>query len=205
MGENFLKQTINDSKAKEAQNRSDEMEEIKLHRAQSQSKIDQDDSRIDSIKQEKFKELEAVKRSRSKSRGYDEENVQSSYMQEKREREQELVQLANRSTNMSWEAESRELQMRQERNKELAQLANRTIDVDIENEVKMKEQSLKEERNRELALLSSRKTEMSSDPEYKEISKGEEAAKEFFEIPSKTESDFDMEKSEQIWNERAEE
>jgi len=233
--ENFLKQTINDSKAKEAKNRSDEMEEIKLHRAQSQSKIDQDDSRIDSIKQEKLKELEAVKRSRSKSRGYDEENVQSSYMQEKREREQELVQLANRSTNMSWEAESRELQMRQERNKELAQLANRTIDVDIENEVKMKEQSLKEERNRELALLSnrkvqsfeapsedktlklkeernkeleilsSRKTEMSSDPEYKEISKGEEAAKEFFEIPSKTESDFDMEKSEQIWNERAEE
>merc|ERR1719356_366999 len=154
--ENFLKQTINDSKAKEAKNRSDEMEEIKLHTALSQSKIDQDDSRIDSIKQEKLKELEAVKRSRSKSRGYDEENVQSSYMREKREREQELVQLANRSTNMSWEAESRELQMRQERNKELAQLANRTIDVDIENEVKMKEQSLKEERNRELQMRQER-------------------------------------------------
>merc|ERR1711915_73063 len=166
-------------KAKEAKNRSDEMEEIKLHRAQSQSKIDQDDSRIDSIKQEKLKELEAVKRSRSKSRGYDEENVQSSYMQEKREREQELVQLANRSTNMSWEAESRELQMRQERNKELAQLANRTIDVDIENEVKMKEQSLKEERNGELALLSNRKVQSFEAPsEDKTLKLKEERNKE---------------------------
>merc|ERR1719153_1643807 len=105
---NFLRQATVDAKMKET-NSKQEMEEIKLHRALSQNKIDQEESK-------------------------DEDSVQNSYLQEKRERELELLQLANRSTNMSWETENRELQLREERNKELSELVNRTVDTDLESE-----------------------------------------------------------------------
>merc|ERR1719225_194762 len=104
------------------------------------NKLDQEESKADILKQEKMRELEAVKRSRSKSRAKDDESLQNSYLQEKRERELELQQLTNRNTNMSWETENRELQMREERNKELAELVNRTtVDVESDNEIKKKE------------------------------------------------------------------
>jgi len=234
--DNFLRQANVDAKAKEVTTKQDEMEEIKLHRAVSQTKLDQDESKSDLIKQEKLRELEAIKRSRSKSRGKDDESVQNSYLQEKQERELELLQLANRSTNMSWETENRELQLREERNKELAELVNRTVDDNSENDVRTKEKILKDERNRELALLANRKVEnidMTAENkttllkeerrrELEEISNRkvdldyaqqtkeslikEERAKELFEITNRvSDAEFDMEKSEQIWNERAEE
>ena len=64
----------------------------------------------ESIRNEKLMELEAVKRSRSKSRARDEieDLVQNSYSQEKRERELELMQLANRNANMTWQPENKE-------------------------------------------------------------------------------------------------
>jgi len=157
--DNFLRQATVDAQAKESATKQEEMEEIKLHRALSLNKLDQDESKADLLKQEKLKELDAVKRSRSKSRAKDDESVQNSYLLEKREREIELLQLANRSTNMSWESENRELHLREERNKELAELVNRTVDVESENEVRRKDQILKDERNRELALLANRKVE----------------------------------------------
>lgn len=234
--DNFLRQAKVDAKAKEMKTKQDEMEEIKLHRAVSQTKLDQDESKADIIKQEKLKELEAIKRSRSKSRGKDDESLQNSYLQEKQERELELLQLSNRSTNMSWETENRELQLREERNKELAELVNRTVDDNTENDVRTKEKILKDERNRELALLANRKVENidiakenkttllreERRRELEEISNRkidvdnvqqnkenlikEERAKELFEITNRVnDAEFDMEKSEQIWNERAEE
>jgi len=157
--DNFLRQATVDAQAKESATKQEEMEEIKLHRALSLNKLDQDESKADLLKQEKLKELDAVKRSRSKSRAKDDESVQNSYLLEKREREIELLQLANRSTNMSWESENRELHLREERNKELAELVNRTVDVESENEVRRKDQILKDERNIELALLANRKVE----------------------------------------------
>lgn len=234
--DNFLRQAKVDAKAKEMKTKQDEMEEIKLHRAVSQTKLDQDESKADIMKQEKLKELEAIKRSRSKSRGKDDESLQNSYLQEKQERELELLQLSNRSTNMSWETENRELQLREERNKELAELVNRTVDDNTENDVRTKEKILKDERNRELALLANRKVENidiaaenkttllreERRRELEEISNRkidvdnvqqnkenlikEERAKELFEITNRvSDAEFDMEKSEQIWNERAEE
>jgi len=157
--DNFLRQATVDAQAKESATKQEEMEEIKLHRALSLNKLDQDESKAELLKQEKLKELDAVKRSRSKSRAKDDESVQNSYLLEKREREIELLQLANRSTNMSWESENRELHLREERNKELAELVNRTVDVESENEVRRNDQILKDERNRELALLANRKVE----------------------------------------------
>merc|ERR1711892_1457649 len=234
--DNFLRQATVDAQAKESATKEGEMEEIKLHRALSLNKLDQDESKADLLKQEKLKELDAVKRSRSKSRAKDDESVQNSYLLEKREREIELLQLANGSTNMSWESENRELHLREERNKELAELVNRTVDVESENEVRRKDQILKDERNRELALLANRKVEnieitsedktsllkeerqkeleelsnRKVDIDYTQLNKEsvlkEERAKELYEISNRTtDTEFDMEKSEQIWNERAEE
>merc|ERR1719232_1230910 len=235
--ESFLRQATVDAQAKESKAKQEEMEEIKIHRAMSFNKLDQEESKADILKQEKMRELDAVKRSRSKSRAKDDESVQNSYLQEKRERELELQQLANRSTNMSWESENRELQLREERNKELAELVNRTVDVETDNEIKKKEKILKDERNRELSLLSNRKVEnietLGEDKtsllkeerrkELEEISNRkieidfnqqqskenvlrEERAKELFEIVNRvTDAESEMEKSEQIWNERAEE
>merc|ERR1719232_984277 len=235
--ESFLRQATVDAQAKESKAKHEEMEEIKIHRAMSFNKLDQEESKADILKQEKMRELDAVKRSRSKSRAKDDESVQNSYLQEKRERELELQQLANRSTNMSWESENRELQLREERNKELAELVNRTVDVESDNEIKKKEKILKDERNRELSLLSNRKVEnietLGEDKtsllkeerrkELEEISNRkieidfnqqqskenvlrEERAKELFEIVNRvTDAESEMEKSEQIWNERAEE
>eukprot|EP00092_Neocalanus_flemingeri_P004841 GFUD01005209.1.p1 GENE.GFUD01005209.1~~GFUD01005209.1.p1 ORF type:complete len:1622 (-),score=474.54 GFUD01005209.1:150-5015(-) len=234
--ENFLRQASVDAKAKETNNKQEEMEEIKFHRAISQTKLDQEESKTDIIKQEKLRELEAVKRSRSKSNAEDDESVQNSYLQEKRLRELELLQLANRSTTMSWESDNRELQLREERNKELAELVNRTVDVDSESEVTRKDKIMKEERNTELALLSNRKVEsvditkennttLVKEERRKELEElsnrnleidwernntesliKEERAKELLEISKrKTNADSEMEKSEQIWNERAEE
>lgn len=189
--DNFLKQAKVDVKAKEMKTKQDEMEEIKLHRAVSQTKLDQDESKADIMKQDKLRELEAVKRSRSKSRGKDDESVQNSYLQEKQERELELLQLANRSTNMSWETENRELQLREERNKELAELVNRTVDDNSENDVRTKEKILKDERNRELALLANRKVEnIDMAAENKTTLLKEERRRELEEI-SNRKVDFD--------------
>ena len=234
--ESFLRQATVDAQAKESKAKQEEMEEIKIHRAMSFNKLDQEESKADILKQEKMRELDAVKRSRSKSRAKDDESLQNSYLQEKRERELELQQLTNRNTNMSWETENRELQMREERNKELAELVNRTIDVESDNEIKKKEKTLKDERNRELALLAHRKVEnietinedktsllkeerrkeleeianRNIDIEFKQQSTEshlrEERAKELYEVSNRvTEAENEMEKSEQIWNERAEE
>merc|ERR1719232_1933165 len=234
--ESFLRQATVDAQAKESKAKQEEMEEIKIHRAMSFNKLDQEESKADILKQEKMRELDAVKRSRSKSRAKDDESLQNSYLQEKRERELELQQLTNRNTNMSWETENRELQMREERNKELAELVNRTIDVESDNEIKKKEKTLKDERNRELALLAHRKVEnietinedktsllkeerrkeleeianRNIDIDFKQQSTEshlrEERAKELYEVSNRvTEAENEMEKSEQIWNERAEE
>jgi len=233
----FLKQASVDAQSKESKSKQEEMEEIKIHRAMSLNKLDQEEFKPDILKQEKMRELEAVKRSRSKSRAKDDESLQNSYLQEKRERELELQQLTNRNTNMSWETENRELQMREERNKELAELVNRTtVDVESDNEIKKKEKTLKDERNRELALLANRKVEnieaihedktsLLKEERRKELEEianrnidfdfnqqnresqlREERAKELYEISNRvTEAESEMEKSEQIWNERAEE
>merc|ERR1719341_1480388 len=223
--DNFLRQAKVDAKAKEMKTKQDEMEEIKLHRAVSQTKLDQEESKADIMKQEKLRELEAVKRSRSKSRGKDDESMQNSYLQEKQERELELLQLANRSTNMSWETENRQLQLREERNKELAELVNRTVEDNSENDVRTKEKILKDERNRELALLANRKVEnIDMAAENKTTLLKEERRRDLEEISNrKIDLDyaqqnkesiikeerakelFEMAKSEQIWNERAEE
>merc|ERR1712123_113066 len=81
--DNFLRQATVDAQAKESATK---QEEIKLHRALSLNKLDQDESKADLLKQEKLKELDAVKRSRSKSKAKDDESVQNSYLLEKRER-----------------------------------------------------------------------------------------------------------------------
>ena len=52
--------------------------------------------------------------------------MQNSYLQENREREQELVQLAARNTGIAWQPDIRELPTtREERNRELVELAAR--------------------------------------------------------------------------------
>jgi len=162
--------------------------------------------------------------------------MQNSYLQEKRERELELLQLANRSTNMAWESDNRELQLREDRNKELAEIVNRTVDVDLESEITRKDRIIKEERNNELALLtnrkfesvditkdskttllkeerrkeleelSNRKIEIDWEHSNKECIIKEETAKEVSELSKRrTDANSEIEKSEQIWNERAEE
>jgi len=233
--DNFLRQTVSDSKVKEASNRKEEMEEIKLFRTLSQNKEDNEESKAELMKQEKLRELEAVKRSRSRSRAKDEESVNNSYLKEKHERELELIQLANRNTNMSWESENKELQMREERNRELAELVNRPINIDSEgeNEMKRKEMMMKEERNKELSFLSNRKIEHHNLDEDRTKMLREERKKELDEISNRkadhgqenkeiilkesileeqkdmvtraTIEEFDLEQSQQIWNERAEE
>merc|ERR1719219_2698639 len=96
--------------------------------------LETDRAALDAKQQEKLRELEAVARSRSKSRQRDyteqEEDdgdlVQNSYLQEKREREQELVQLAARNTSLAWQPDTREVtSTREERNRELAEVAAR--------------------------------------------------------------------------------
>jgi len=200
--DNFLRQATVDAKTKET-NSKQEMEEIKLHRALSQNKIDQEESKADIIKQEKLKELEAVKRSRSKSRANDEESVQNSYLQEKRERELELLQLANRSTNMSWETENRELQLREERNKELAELVNRTVETELESEPAGKDQIQRDERNKELALLANRKVDsIDLIQEDKTTLLKEERRKELEEIANrKVEIEWENNNKEQLFKE----
>jgi len=200
--DNFLRQATVDAKMKET-NSKQEMEEIKLHRALSQNKIDQEESKADIIKQEKLKELEAVKRSRSKSRAKDEDSVQNSYLQEKRERELELLQLANRSTNMSWETENRELQLREERNKELSELVNRTVDTDLESEPAGKDKIQRDERNKELALLTNRKVDsIDIIQEDKTTLLKEERRKELEEIANrKVEIEWENNNKEQLFKE----
>jgi len=201
--ENFLRQAIVDAQAKESKAKQGEMEEIKLHRAMSLNKLDQEESKTDILKQEKLRELDEVKRSRSKSRAKDDESAQNSYLQEKRERELELLQLANRSTNMSWESENRELQMREERNRELAELVNRTVDIESENEIKKKEKMVKDERNRELAILANRKVDnIEIVAEDKTSLLREERRKELEEISNrKVDIDFNQKSKESLLRE----
>jgi len=132
--ENFLKQTSQNELNRNFQNSTnEELHLLKLQRAASQGKMDQEEGNqaAETIRNEKLMELEAVKRSRSKSRARDENEdlILNSYSQEKRERELELMQLANRNANMTWQPDNKEPSIsREERNRELAEIANRTIE-----------------------------------------------------------------------------
>ena len=192
--DNFLRQVSQNSKHVENKSTTNELQQIKLHRTASQGHIDsRDNDKIGehSGKQEKLLELEAVKRSRSRSRAAEETEdvVHNSYSQEKRERELELLQLANRNTNMAWQPENeKDLQLRDDRNRELAELANRSLEcVDIPED---KALLIKEERRRELESLSDQKNDYSWDTMMQD---------------KNAEQMTDLEISQQIWNERAEE
>jgi hypothetical protein len=159
--ENYLRQASLDmSGSKSSGNRNDELEEIKCMTAQNKTPNENKVATTEIVKQEKLQELEEVKRSRSKSRDGTKEiegKVQNSYLQEKQERDLELLQIANRSANICWEPERKENQLRQERNKELAELSNRTVEV---AGIKDNYECAKEERYQELAMLSNRKPDI---------------------------------------------
>ena len=128
--DNFLRQVTGQTRpAERLQPATEELQQIKLQRAASQTE-ERESKAIDVKQQEKLQELEAVKRSRSKSRHRDERSgeedvVQNSYTLEKRERELELQQLTGRNTNMSWQPENREETLREERSRELAEITAR--------------------------------------------------------------------------------
>ena len=118
--ENFLRQITQTQNCKALDNKctSDELQQLKLQRAMSQGKLDT----AENTKPDKHLDFEpeVVNRStRAKSRTADEPEdiVQSSYCQEKRERELELLQLANRNTNMSWQPEVPEPELRNDTNR----------------------------------------------------------------------------------------
>ena len=120
-----MRQVSQNSKHVENKSNANELQQIKLHRTASQGNVDSvDNDKPDenSVKQEKLLELEAVKRSRSRSRTAQEaaeDVVQNSYSQEKRERELELLQLANRNANMTWQPENeKDLQIRDDRDRD---------------------------------------------------------------------------------------
>ena len=155
---------------------------------------DNDKPDENSVKQEKLLELEAVKRSRSRSRTAqeaEEDVVQNSYSQEKRERELELLQLANRNANMTWQPENeKDLQLRDDRDRELAELAHRSFECMDDDMPEDKTFMIKEDRRRELESISDQRNDYS----WENIMQ-EQNAEELSEL----------EISQQIWNERAEE
>ena len=185
--ENFLKQMSSHQSLNLAENRSstnNELQQIKLHRVASQGKIDpaEQDRSVDMMaRQEKLAELEAVKRSRSKSRVRDEtedEVVQNSYTQEKREREMELIQLANRNANMTWDP----------------------LPVDHHHEGERQREEIVADRSLEIEELMDDQSINFSDGHYEaEWDKLQQANENINTEMS------DLELSQQIWNERAEE
>jgi len=132
--DNFLRQVTSQAAgpAERLQPAAEELKQIKLQRAASHGRLETDErTAIDLKQQEKLQELEAVKRSRSKSRLRDEttgeeEVVQNSYLLEKRERELELQQLANRNANMSWQPDTWEKEEREEREERVIEVQERT-------------------------------------------------------------------------------
>lgn len=196
--DNFLRQVTQNSKHVENKSNTNELQQIKLHRTASQGNVDSADNdkfAENSAKQAKLLELEAVKRSRSRSRAADEEDlVHNSYSQEKRERELELLQLANRNANMTWQPENeKELQIREDREKELAELAHRSLECTVDDMPEDKTFLIKEERRRELESISDQRNDYSWETMMQE--EQQESAGQLSEL----------EISQQIWNERAEE
>ena len=195
--DNFLRQVSQNSKHVENKSTTNELQQIKLHRTASQGNVDStDNDRLaeNSGKQEKLLELEAVKRARSRSRAADEAEedvVHNSYSQEKRERELELLQLANRNANMSWQPENgKDLQLKDDRDRELAEIANRSFES-MDNDVPEDNTFLiKEERRRELESISDQRNDYSWETMMQEQNVDELS---------------ELEISQQIWNERAEE
>merc|ERR1712055_1069708 len=95
--------------------------------------------------------------------------------------------------------------MGDERNRELALLANRKVE-NIEAIHEDKTSLLKEERRKELEEIANRNIDFDFNQQNRESHLREERAKELYEISNRvTEAESEMEKSEQIWNERAEE
>ena len=195
--DNFLRQVSQNSKHVENKTNANELQQIKLHRTASQGNVvsvDNDKSAENSVKQEKLLELEAVKRSRSRSRAAqeaEEDVVQNSYSQEKRERELELLQLANRNANMTWQPENeKDLQLRDDRDRELAELAHRSFECMDDDMPEDKTFMIKEERRRELESISDQRNDYTWESMMQE---------------QNVEELSDLEISQQIWNERAEE
>ena len=197
--DNFLRQVSQNSKHVENKSNTNELQQIKLHRTASQGNVDSADNdklAENSAKQEKLLELEAVKRSRSRSRAAEdaeEDVVHNSYSQEKRERELELLQLANRNANMTWQPENeKDLQIRDDRDRELAELAHRSLECMVDNVPEDKTLLIKEERRRELESISDQRNDYSWETMMQEQqSAGEELS--------------ELEISQQIWNNQAEE
>jgi len=170
--ENFLKQISSDQNQntnveKRTQQTKSELQQIKLHRAASRDNIEECRHDIDnSLKQEKLMELEAVKRSRSKSRVRDDqieqEFIQNSYLQEKRERDMELMLIANRKVNMSWEPQI----------------------------IRVKQEKVEEKVDEQSSLM---------------IQEMEDVGEDSFDDREDVDDMSDLERSQLIWNERAEE
>merc|ERR1719312_2162316 len=102
-------------------------------------------------------------------------------------------------------SKKKEKTLKDERNRELALLAHRKVE-NIETVNEDKTSLLKEERRKELEEIANRNIDIDFKQQSTESHVREERAKELYEVSNRvTEAENEMEKSEQIWNERAEE
>ena len=160
--ESFLKKS-NSGKIFEGKEWRDiELEAVKLHRSDSRNFEDTIIDQSDALKQEKKRELEDVKRSRSqKQKEYN--DVQATFNNERLERQTELASLSHRKLDIEdaylfSPTELKEITLREERERELAELAKRRdISEAEDNFASQKERQVKAERIRELAEVAQRK------------------------------------------------
>jgi len=179
--QSYLKQTSTDSSEQERLFRNQELENMRISRAQQEQENEEAESKDKQLREEKMRELEEIKRSRSHSRQRQEQTVlENSYSQEKESRANELAQLANRKTNCSWEIEDKEAQLREARAQELKMLSSRHTGHDWEPE--NKEQALREERAKELAEVANRKVDIDWDSQAKEYVLKQQRSEELAEI-----------------------
>jgi len=207
----FLKKAVEDENKKDIQSKANQIEEIKCQRMISIKNNYYDDNirKEREMKQEKLQEIDDIRKSRALSSTIEDcSTLQSSYAQEKHERELELLQVAKRSVNAdpSFGSTTRDLQLREERNKELALLTFRTkeplVNIDDKNEYMTEDRDqelsrknegifetsqeklalLKEERRKELEEIANRKVEMDWSCDSKEKTIREEKARELEEI-----------------------
>lgn len=162
--ESFLKKS-NSGKIFEGKELRDlELESIKLHRSDSRNFEDFDQPTFMDTKQEKYCELEDIKRARTR---HQENSVtaQAAYSNEKLVRQTELASLSNRKLDVEdaylfSPTELKEIALREARENELADLArHRNMSETEDNSTLLRERQLKADRLRELAEVANRKPE----------------------------------------------
>lgn len=162
--ESFLKKSNSDKLLAAKEKREIELEALKLHRSDSRNFDEPIVDKSEVIRQEKMRELEDVKRSRTRQKMQDEateEEESAAMCQDKLDRQSELASLSNRKLDIEdaflfSPTELREIQLREERERELQNLSRRHVAEESVTISTQREWEARAERNRELQALADR-------------------------------------------------